>query len=270
MKISIITACRNAERYIEETMQSVLNQTAIKSGRVNLEYFVLDGLSTDNTVEIASRVGGTNVNLISAADTGLYDALSRGLQMCSGDVVAYINAGDYYHKSAFDVVLDVMEQKNSSWLTGLNIIYNDKSQVVDVHLPYRYRAKSIQAGFYGTILPFIQQESTFWNRTLHRHLDFDRLAKFRYAGDAYLWHAFSKHTQLTIVNTYLAGFRRHAGQLSSGGNYFKELSELSEKSFFYNKALAYVDKALWHTSSKIKKMFNKNILMFSTNTDSWC
>lgn len=269
-RVSIITVCRNAEKYIEETMRSVLDQTAVKSGRVDLEYIVLDGLSTDKTVSIAKKVGGTRINLESAADRGLYDALSRGLRMSSGDVIAYINAGDYYHKCAFDVVIDVMENKGVSWLTGLSVWYNDKSQLVRAELPYRYRAKAIQTGLHGKKLPFIQQESTFWRRSLHRHLNFERLSGFRLAGDAYLWNTFSRHTSLAIVCAHIGGFRIHSNQLSScRSDYLKELSEFSGNASFLDKAVAYIDKVVWHMPISIKKKLNKKLLTFDHNTGDW-
>jgi glycosyltransferase involved in cell wall biosynthesis len=254
-RISVVTPCRNAERYIRETALSVLQQTAVESGRVELEYIVLDGKSTDGTLEVLKSLGSKGIRVVSERDDGMYDALAKGLRSVTGHVVAYLNAGDYYHKSAFDVVLDVMESKGAAWVTGLNVIYNDQSQVVATFLPYRYRREFLQCGLYdGRHLPFVQQESTFWRSELHQLVDFDRLAKLRYAGDAYLWSCFARGYELRIVNAYLGGFRSHAGQLSEQmESYRRELRSISAPPTLMQRIGARVDRLLWHAPPRLKK-----------------
>src|SRR6185369_3797077 len=105
MKFSIITPCRNAERYIGETIESVITQR----GDFDLEYFVIDGASSDRTMEIArgyehalrngsfqAACRSVRMEVITEPDSGMYDALVKGLSRVSGDVVAYINADDFY------------------------------------------------------------------------------------------------------------------------------------------------------------------------------
>ena len=163
-KISIITPCFNAEKYIGETIESVIGQTALLSGRVELEYIICDGNSTDSTVSIIKSYNHPSIRLLSEPDSGVYEALAKGLRMVTGDIVAYLNASDYYNKTAFDIVLDIFGTKNVEWLTGYMTIYNDKSYAVNFLLPYKYRKRLIARGLYGRWLPFIVQESTFWSR----------------------------------------------------------------------------------------------------------
>src|SRR5690349_3953356 len=92
--ITIVTPCRNAERYIARTVESILRQTAVQSGRVKLQYIVCDGASTDGTVEVVRKMCGSEATIISEPDRGMYDALGKGLKRATGDVVAYLNAGD--------------------------------------------------------------------------------------------------------------------------------------------------------------------------------
>jgi glycosyltransferase involved in cell wall biosynthesis len=78
-KISIITPCRNAARFIGETVESVIGQTALFSGRAELEYIVCDGNSSDGTPDIVRSYGNKSIKIVSEPDAGMYDALSKGL-----------------------------------------------------------------------------------------------------------------------------------------------------------------------------------------------
>jgi glycosyltransferase involved in cell wall biosynthesis len=271
-RITVVTACKNAVRHIEETVESVLSQTAIASGRVGLEYLIVDGMSSDGTLEALHRIGTREITLVSEADSGLYDAVAKGLQRATGDVVSYINAGDYYHMTAFDTVCDVMEERGVAWLTGLNVLYTDKSQVVSAGLPFRYRREFLRSGLYnGRELPFVQQESTFWRRWLHESIDFDCLRGLKYAGDAYLWSCFAKAAELEIVSAYLGGFRLHPGQLSeSKAAYVAELRTIFPRVRLLQRLRAWLDKPLWHAPAAVKKAFNKRMLhRFDFKVQRW-
>jgi hypothetical protein len=276
-KISIITPCRNAERYLGETIESVVSQTALLSGRAELEYIICDGLSTDRTVEIAKAATngfrhGT-VRIAERQDTGMYDALAHGLTMARGDICAYINAGDYYARHAFDVVLDLFEAKKVKWLTGLSTVYNEQSYLVECYLPFKYRTRFFANGYYGTLLPHVQQESTFWDFELNGSINFERLAMLRYAGDCYLWHQFSQKADLKIVAAYIGGFKRHQGQLSENtGAYRREMDEIIgyAKPGITDRILAACDSVIWKMPPVVKKHFNPNgLYCFDHERQEW-
>ena len=151
-KISIITPCRNAERYIGETVESVIGQSALFSKRADLEYIICDGNSTDKTIAIIESYDNSSIKITSEPDSGMYDALSKGLRKATGDIIAYINAGDYYNKHAFDIVLDIFETQEVSWLTGYRVYYSETSYFIGADLPFKYRNRFFACGFYGTIL----------------------------------------------------------------------------------------------------------------------
>jgi glycosyltransferase involved in cell wall biosynthesis len=259
-KISIITPCLNAERHIAETIESVIGQSAILSGRAELELIICDGNSTDNTVAIVKSYceGNNSIQLYSEPDTGMYAALSKGLQRASGEIVAYLNAGDYYNRYAFDIVLELFEQKQVRWLTGYNVHYNEKSYFIGVKLPFKYRRGFFDSGFYGTKLIFVQQESTFWDASLNPCIDFDRLAAFRYAGDYYLWTRFARECDLQIVEAYLGGFRIEKGQLSGSRDaYYGEMLSLTSSPGLFQHILAAFDRIMWYAPVELKKWLNK-------------
>jgi glycosyltransferase involved in cell wall biosynthesis len=96
MTFSIITVTYNAEKWIERTLESVASQTC-----KDFEYIVVDGKSTDRTLEIIDEIAGQARNdgfiVVSEPDKGLYDAMNKGLRIATGDYVWFLNAGDTFY-----------------------------------------------------------------------------------------------------------------------------------------------------------------------------
>ena len=196
---TVVTACRNAARYIDETVTSVLEQSIFTSGRSQLQYLVYDGASTDDTVARLRPYERHGVTVVSEPDGGLYSALAKALPQATGDYVAYLNAGDFLNPHGLGIAEDCFALPGVDWLTGLSVTYNERSQLTACSLPFRYLPELIACGAYGRRLPFIQQESTVWRRSLQATLDFAVLSRLRYAGDAYLWSRFATVASLHVV-----------------------------------------------------------------------
>lgn len=99
-KVSVITACYNSKEYIEETIQSVLNQTY-----PNIEYIIVDGASTDGTLDIINKYRDRVQWVISEKDQGVYDAFNKGVKAATGDIIQFLNSDDYYYNN--DVIEEV-------------------------------------------------------------------------------------------------------------------------------------------------------------------
>lgn len=91
MKISLITVCYNSDKTIKDTLESVLKQTY-----TNYEYIIVDGKSTDKTMKIVNsyRHKFKNIKIISEKDRGLYDAMNKGIQNSTGDIIGILNSDD--------------------------------------------------------------------------------------------------------------------------------------------------------------------------------
>lgn len=90
IKISVVTVCLNTANTIKETVNSVLEQSY-----GNLEYVIVDGMSTDGTLEIIREYERScGVKVISDKDSGLYNAMNKGIDLCSGDYILFLNSGD--------------------------------------------------------------------------------------------------------------------------------------------------------------------------------
>ena len=102
MKISVVTIVRNDHAHIEETLKSVLEQ----SGDFELEYVVIDGASDDGTVDVLRRYEARLGCLVSEKDSGIYNAMNKGIARCTGEVIGMINSGDRYLPGALALVAD--------------------------------------------------------------------------------------------------------------------------------------------------------------------
>jgi len=120
--LSIITVCYNEESHIQATIESVLKQTY----RKHIEYIVVDGGSTDATLDIVNSYGTEIDVIISERDNGLYDAMNKGVQICTGDRVQFMNAGDVY--SSQDVLQNVFDKSQYA----SDIVYGKSNRVTEV------------------------------------------------------------------------------------------------------------------------------------------
>lgn len=121
--ISIITVVFNGEEFLEQTIQSVLNQDY-----KNIEYIIIDGGSTDGTVEIIKKYEHQIGYWISEPDKGIYDAMNKGIDKATGEIVGIINSDDWYEKNCFTIVASRFSKSNAEMIYGnQNNIYGFKS-----------------------------------------------------------------------------------------------------------------------------------------------
>ena len=127
MKISVITATFNSGKTVRDTIESVLHQT-----HKDTEYIIVDGKSSDNTMEIARSYElqfGGRMRYISERDKGIYDAMNKGISMATGDVVGILNSDDFY--TANDVLEQVAKAMED---TSIDAVYGDVHYVNEEHL----------------------------------------------------------------------------------------------------------------------------------------
>ena len=98
-KISIITVTKNSEKFLEENIKSLSNQT-----HKNFEHIVIDGSSTDNTIEIIKKNSDKIHKWISEPDDGLYYAMNKGIKLSTGDIIGILNSDDIYYPNALEIV----------------------------------------------------------------------------------------------------------------------------------------------------------------------
>ena len=116
VKVSVITVCKNAERFIEKAIQSVVNQTY-----QNLEYIIIDGKSQDRTIEIIEKYLGRVSRFVSETDLGIYSAMNKGIRYSTGDFLCFLNADDYFVDDS--VITDLANYINQN--PSSDFIYGD-------------------------------------------------------------------------------------------------------------------------------------------------
>jgi len=215
-RISIVTPSYNHGEFIEETICSVISQNY-----PNLEYIIIDGDSSDNTVDVIKKYRGSLSYAISEPDDGLYHALNKGFAESSGEIMGWINSDDKHLPWTLQLVAEIFSTLPSvEWLTTAYPIWFDK-RGVPVGCSY-YVGFNRHAFFRGTNLPgrkwfsrpTIQQESTFWRRTLWERSGGYIDSSLKLAGDYELWARFFTYADLLTTTVPLAGFRHHGNQKS--------------------------------------------------------
>ena len=217
--VSIIMPVLNGEKFIKTALNSIIDQTYD-----NIELIVVDGGSTDNTVKILESYNEHLVHIIRETDEGMYNAINKGFQSSSGEIMCWLNSDDIYFQGAIQNVVKTFNSlKDIEWVTGRKVIINQNDQIIKIGCFRSFFRSFIRRGLYrGDAFGFISQESTFWKRSL-----FDKAGylneKFQLASDFELWTRFAEYAKLYSLNTILGAFRSHETQLSSDiQKYFKE------------------------------------------------
>jgi glycosyltransferase len=108
MKVSVITGALNSSNTIEDSIRSVLNQSY-----KDIEHIIIDGGSTDGTLDIIYRYKDKIAKVISEPDNGIYDALNKGIRLASGDIVGILHSDDFYaHDRIIEKVVDIFQREN--------------------------------------------------------------------------------------------------------------------------------------------------------------
>jgi len=216
LPISLVTVTYNSAQYLEATIKSVLAQNY-----PNLEYIIIDGASTDGTVDIIRKYEKHLAYWVSEPDGSMYEALQKGFDRSTGDVMAWLNSSDMYPNWTLHTVNAIFNDiPHAEWITSIRpLLWNMQGYATDcMALPGYSRAgfmRSEHSILTDTFtIEVIQQESTFWRRSLWERAGSRIDLGFPLAGDYELWARFYQHAKLYGVRTVLGGFRVHSGQLS--------------------------------------------------------
>lgn len=187
MKTSIVTIVRNGEQFIGRTIQSVLRQDVGE-----IEYIVIDGASTDGTLDVINQYRDRISIIVSEPDKGISDAWNKGLALATGDVVGLLNAGDEHYPDAIRKAVEAIK-------AGADLTYGDTELVNDDGQVLRLNRGRFHLWWYSAGIGFYHP-SCFATKALYDQIGgFD--LKLRYAMDTD-W----------IIRVAMAGARiRHAG-----------------------------------------------------------
>jgi glycosyltransferase involved in cell wall biosynthesis len=230
MRFSIVTPTYNMEKYLRETLDSVLSQ----EGDFELEYIIVDAQSTDNTISILEeydqalkqgtypvRCKKIHFQWISEKDEGMYDAINKGFKKATGDVYAWINADDLYEPGALKITAKIFDQfPDILWMKGITTNIEEDGSVVRKGIGRIYLQELLMRGVYGRQSYFVEQDSVFWRASLWAKIDHIP-SSYKLAGDYWLWIRFAAFTPLWSINTPLSRFRKRSAQMSQSVTLYK-------------------------------------------------
>lgn len=225
MKFSIVTPAYNMERWIAETIESVLSQ----EGGFEIEYIIVDDGSTDKTAQIIEdyrrRLESGTYHILCKKismsyhlqkNAGAIVAMNTGFSMASGDILTWVDADNTFEPHAFQKIARAfITYPEIKWIKGITSTINEQSIVIRKGTCKLYRQDWLKLGVYGQESYFVEADSVFFRKAL-----WDKSgpfpAKYKSAGDYWLWIQMAHHTPLISINTPISNFRKREGQLSKG------------------------------------------------------
>ena len=199
-RITVVTPSFNQVAFLEQTIRSVLEQ-----GVEDLEYFVVDGGSTDGSVDILRRYANRLAWWVSEPDRGQTDAINRGFARATGDVLAWLNSDDTYEPGALREAVDFLERNRD-----VGLVYGDVNFIDEAgRVIGRFNARPTDYDRLMRGAVYIPQQAAFFRRSLWEQvgpLDTD----FYFAMDYDLWVRLAKVSRLHYLPGYIwANFRLH-------------------------------------------------------------
>ncbi|AJI54434.1 glycosyltransferase like 2 family protein [Francisella philomiragia] len=184
IKFTVITVCYNSEKTIQRTLQSIKDQTY-----KNIEYIIIDGGSTDKTLDIINNYKDIVDILISEPDNGIYDAMNKGIKLATGDYIGFLNSDDYYTN-------DIFEEYNKALIKEIvDYIYSDTYFVRNNSIQYLRAHQKISKKVYQ-YMPFAHL-SLYIKKDLLKRLMFD--TRYSIAADLDLLNKLIKQTDSYVA-----------------------------------------------------------------------
>lgn len=207
-KISVVTPNYNQGKYLEQTILSVIQQEY-----PNLEYIIIDGGSTDESISVIKKYEKHLAYWVSEKDKGMYFAIEKGFKKSTGAIMCWINSDDVlWHNSLHTVAEIFSKNPQINWLQGFPSVIDEQGKLLYQRPPVASASYFYSKSFLKSH-EFIQQESTYWTRSLYNKSQGIN-TQFALAADFDLWMQFFKHETLYCTKKQLGAFRKREGQKS--------------------------------------------------------
>ena len=247
-KISIITVCFNSAKTIRDTIESVINQTY-----QNIEYIIIDGGSTDGTIDIIKEYEPYIAKWVSETDNGIYDAMNKGIKMATGEIIGLVNSDDQLESDALALVISEYLKNKSA-----DIIYGNMQFIVDKSFNYIITSvKNVREDFIYGKMP-VCHPATFVTRKVYQSVGVFR-TEYRNAGDyEFILRCIKNNTTFLYVNEVLTNM--YSGGVST--DYKTTFKETREINILYgcNPIIAWLRYYESCIKTKIYNTFKNNIV----------
>jgi glycosyltransferase involved in cell wall biosynthesis len=259
--VSIVTIVYNGEKYIGDTIKSVIGQTY-----KNIEYIIIDGGSTDGTLGVIKGFGSSVTSLISEKDEGISDAFNKGVKMAKGEIIGIINADDWYEKDAVEKAVKKMEEADivygdmRLWKDGkADFVLKGDKEFIEKEMTVNHPTVFIRRTCY--------EKFGFFDKDYRCAMDYDLLLRFKVNNCRFgrvpevlanmRWEGFSDanwllgcRETLRIKNKYLPA-RKMENQLY----FYKHILAIAIPRFLKKAGLNFVVKFYRSRFSRLKKVY---------------
>ena len=206
MKVTIITVCYNSANTIEKTILSVRNQTY-----KNIEYIIVDGNSKDTTLSIIKKHENIISNWISEPDKGLYDAMNKGIDMATGDLIGILNSDDVFNsESVIEEIVDFHKRYDIDASVGNIVQHKENGKIIRMYSSKYWNPEKLKIGF----MP--PHPSIFFNKELFNKYGYYDLG-FKIGADYELITRFFLKNKITWKYSDITTTAMLVGGLSSSG-----------------------------------------------------
>ncbi|WP_218837968.1 glycosyltransferase family 2 protein [Candidatus Methanoperedens nitratireducens] len=210
--ISIITVVRNGQKYLEETIKSVINQTYD-----NVEYIIIDGGSTDGTLDIIKKYEEYIDYWVSEQDRGISDAMNKGVRHSTGKLILHLHSDDIFCKNeSLCLLYNELKSSDKKWVTGFYKYINSRTVEIKIDKFRKYT-------YFDMVLRnIIRHQTTLLPRNIFEEVQFDE--KYKYAMDyMFFLNAWRILGDPHFVNEHITCFRLDGNNLSS--NFYASISD---------------------------------------------
>ncbi len=183
MKVSVITVTYNSEKYLEDCILSVLKQRY-----QNIEHIIIDGKSTDNTLNIIRRYENRIAKFISETDRGMYDAINKGMQMATGEIIGILNSDDMLDTDdVIDSIVNAFETNDVDTVYGdlEYVAANDTTKIIRIWKGRNFKRGRFRYGWMPAHPTFyikrsLLQQYGYYENHYYSAADYEFMARYLY------------------------------------------------------------------------------------------
>lgn len=237
-RLTVVTVCRNSIEYIERAIKSVLHQSY-----KNIEYIIIDGSSSDGTIEVIKKYSPYISYWISEPDQGVYQAMNKGIKAATGDLIGFLSSNDWYAEGALSAIADKYDETHADVIYGDAVVYDGEKIT---HQDYS-KAKLEDSFYYMTVI----HPAFFVKTDIQKKYGFDEsyriCADYKFFMQVYRDSYQFAYTKQDIIHYYLGG-----------------ISSDREKTSIEDRRASYevLGEEKWRYTKGIEKVFFENFYFY--------